>query len=194
MKVFVVASRKTEESKKRGMFVANVLESLGHEVNRSMVGRDYTSKEHDVAGTVKADLESIKNCDVMVYDVTVNTTGGGYLIGVALQQGKNVLCLHDKESSIRPSVRLRGVESPYMTFVEYTKDNLRHILEEYLEELKKNIANSRYILTIEPDIDRFLSWGAQEWGINKAEVLRRSIRHTIEDDGEYQAFMKKKYQ
>ena len=46
------------------------------------------------------DVNWINNCDVLIAEVSVPSHGVGYEIGYALQIGKPVLCIHQKERRV----------------------------------------------------------------------------------------------
>ena len=46
------------------------------------------------------DVNWINNCDVLIAEVSVPSHGVGYEIGYALQIGKPVLCIHQKERKV----------------------------------------------------------------------------------------------
>jgi len=64
------------------------------------------------------DINWIKNCDVLIAEVSVPSHGVGYEIGFALNIGKPVLCLYQKER--RVSKMITGNKNSALNVQEYT--------------------------------------------------------------------------
>ena len=64
------------------------------------------------------DINWIKNCDVLIAEVSVPSHGVGYEIGFALNIGKPVLCLYQKEH--RVSKMITGNKNSVLNVQEYT--------------------------------------------------------------------------
>lgn len=73
------------------------------------------------------DLQWIVESDVLVAEVTVPSLGVGYEIGRAIEMGKPVLCLFQKDSEFTLSAMIAGsnrVEMKYYTVLEEVEDLL----------------------------------------------------------------------
>lgn len=70
---------------------------------------------HDV---YERDINWIKNCDVLIAEVSVPSHGVGYEIGFALNMGKPVLCLHQKERKV--SKMITGNPDHALTVLAYS--------------------------------------------------------------------------
>jgi len=64
------------------------------------------------------DVNWIKNCDTLIAEVSVPSHGVGYEIGFALNIGKPVLCLYQKDR--RVSKMITGNSDPQLGIQEYT--------------------------------------------------------------------------
>jgi nucleoside 2-deoxyribosyltransferase len=64
------------------------------------------------------DANWIKNCDVLIAEVSVPSHGVGYEIGFALNIGKPVLCLYQKER--RVSKMITGNKDSALSIKAYT--------------------------------------------------------------------------
>ena len=64
------------------------------------------------------DVNWINNCDVLIAEVSVPSHGVGYEIGYALQIGKPVLCIHQKER--RVSKMITGNPTQAITIWSYS--------------------------------------------------------------------------
>jgi nucleoside 2-deoxyribosyltransferase len=83
--------------------IVSALESDGHEIPTSHLVRSEVMENerilapHDV---YERDVNWIKNCDVLIAEVSVPSHGVGYEIAFALNIGKPVLCIHQKERRV----------------------------------------------------------------------------------------------
>jgi nucleoside 2-deoxyribosyltransferase len=77
---------------------------------------------HDTANHGKDSKETIKNCDVVLAEVSFPSTGQGIELGWANYLNKPIVCLYKKDS--KPSSALRIVSD---TFIEY--DNAEDMIK-----------------------------------------------------------------
>ena len=101
--------------------IVAALTADGHEIPTSHLAQsDAMENEHKLTSqdVYKRDINWIKNCDVLVAEVSVPSHGVGYEIGFALNIGKPVLCLHQKDR--RVSKMITGNKDPVLTIRAYT--------------------------------------------------------------------------
>lgn len=79
------------------------------------------------------DVNWINNCDVLIAEVSVPSHGVGYEIGYALQIGKPVLCIHQKER--RVSKMITGNPTQAITVWAYSD------VEEAVSQLRAYLQN-----------------------------------------------------
>ena len=80
--------------------IVDALTADGHEVPTSHLAQsEVVEKERVLSPTdvYSRDVQWIQACDVLVAEVSVPSHGVGYEIGFALQAGKSVLCLYQKD-------------------------------------------------------------------------------------------------
>jgi nucleoside 2-deoxyribosyltransferase len=93
----------------------------GHEIPTShLVQSDVMENERKLTPqkVYERDINWIKNCDVLIAEVSVPSHGVGYEIGFALNIGKPVLCLYQKER--RVSKMITGNKDSALKVQEYT--------------------------------------------------------------------------
>jgi nucleoside 2-deoxyribosyltransferase len=93
----------------------------GHEIPTShLVQSDVMENERELApqDVYERDVNWIKNCDALIAEVSVPSHGVGYEIGFALNIGKPVLCIHQKEC--RVSKMITGNKDSALTIRAYT--------------------------------------------------------------------------
>ncbi|MBK8419813.1 nucleoside 2-deoxyribosyltransferase [Candidatus Villigracilis saccharophilus] len=93
----------------------------GHEIPTShLVQSEVMEKERILVpqDVYERDVNWIKNCDVLIAEVSVPSHGVGYEIGYALTIQKPVLCIHKKER--RVSKMITGNPDQALTIQEYS--------------------------------------------------------------------------
>ena len=93
----------------------------GHEIPTSHLARSEVLENErrlEPRGVYERDVNWIKNCDVLIAEVSVPSHGVGYEIGFALNIGKAVLCLHQKDKKV--SKMITGNSDPALTINAYS--------------------------------------------------------------------------
>jgi len=101
--------------------IVAALTADGHEIPTShLADSDVMENERILApkDVYERDTNWIKNCDVLVAEVSVPSHGVGYEIGFALNIGKPVLCLYHRER--RVSKMITGNQNPYLSIRAYS--------------------------------------------------------------------------
>ena len=92
----------------------------GHEIPTSHLAKSETMENERILAArdvYERDVNWIKNCDVLIAEVSVPSHGVGYEIGFALNIGKPILCLHQKERKV--SKMITGNPDQALTVVPY---------------------------------------------------------------------------
>ncbi len=83
--------------------IVAALTADGHEIPTSHLAQsDVMQNEYDLTpqDVYERDVNWIKNCDVLIAEVSVPSHGVGYEIGFALNIRKPVLCLYQKDQRV----------------------------------------------------------------------------------------------
>ena len=107
------------ESAYQGIVAA--LTADGHEIPTShLVQSDVIENERELAPqeVYERDVNWIRDCDVLIAEVSVPSHGVGYEIGFALNIGKPVLCLY--QQGYKVSKMITGNQDPALTVQPYT--------------------------------------------------------------------------
>ena len=106
----------------------------GHEIPTShLVQSNVVENERELTphAVYERDANWIKNCDMLIAEVSVPSHGVGYEIGFALNIGKPVLCLHQKDR--RVSKMITGNSDPALNTEAY-------------ENIKEAISRARFFI------------------------------------------------
>jgi nucleoside 2-deoxyribosyltransferase len=100
--------------------IVAALTADGHEIPTShLVQSDVMQNERELSpqDVYERDVNWIRNCDVLIAEVSVPSHGVGYEIGAALNIGKPVLCIYQKERKV--SKMISGNSDPMLSIHAY---------------------------------------------------------------------------
>ena len=131
----------------------------------------------------------IKNSDVVIAEASYFVSPGvGFELAFALHEKKPVLVLINKNSDIVLSEVIEGNPSKLLTTVRFENQaDLTKDIKQFLLKSKKKL-DTKFILIISPEIDRYLQWAGNERRMHKAQLVRQAIEEMIERDKEYRVF------
>ncbi len=193
MKIYVSAPN-DDRSKLPAFFKAvDDLEKKGHKII-DVYGKEPLPLPDDVDFLVRKHKESekaLKEADVALVDVTYPGRRIGFEIARALDEKKVVIALYDENSNISAKriAPLLGNTSRNIVYKGYSADNINATIEEGLNIAKQQL-DTKFILIISPEIDKYLEWVSQERRMHKAQIVRESIENQMNKDKEYQQFLK----
>ena len=164
-----------------------ILERSGHTVMaRHMQNKDglaiknQTNKE---AALVQSKMSKWrKQASLVVAEVSTPSFGVGQEIAETLADNRQVLALYLKGK--KPNILMhQGRDLLYM--VEYSPENLKAQLNEYIEFAKIN-SDTRFNFFISPQIGSYLDWISHKKKLPRAVYLRRLIEDDMKTNKEYE--------
>ena len=151
----------------------------------------YEETEEDYLEIYRRNEKIILNSDVVVAEVSMSDSGVGYEIALALNNRKPVLAMYNEESVEPTAPPIMAGKSKLLTFVKYKEDEIPQIIDKYLKEVKRKI-DTKFILIISPEIDRYLEWASDYKRMHKAQIVRNAVEKEMENDPDYEKFLKEK--
>lgn len=183
------------KAKDRYQKVTKILKDAGHEVLQydqdklsplELAGR--TDKE--IKEAYKMLQDNMKAADIYIADITYPSVGIGFEISQALSERKQTLVLFHKDSPFSPKANIEAQESEFITFQEYDSEKLEQILLEFLEAAKGKL-DTRFTLTISGELDKYLTWSAEDQRVPKADVVREVLEEMMKDNKKYEKHLGK---
>ena len=153
--------------------VTEVLEHAYEDVVKGIVPSDSTWQS-----IIEDNFAAIAKADIVIADVTFDSTALGYQIATAVQQKKPTLLLL-KEGVSAPSFTW-NIPSSFLKRVEYNAVNIKEQVVPFLEENNITTKDMRFNFFIDRAIYNYLRWSALKTGKTKAEVLRELVQREIE--------------
>lgn len=187
MKVYFTASLRGKKDKNFDYTkIYKIIENLGHQhVDDLIVSGNshnfYEGTNEDKANLYKKALDSIKNCDVVVLDVSVPSLSMGFLLLKSLEASKPVIALYKQGYS--PYFAL-GIDDERLQVIDYTDENLEIELNSSLE-IAQEKADVRFNFFISPRIGTYLDWISKVKKIPRSVYLRALIEKEIDLNEEY---------
>lgn len=183
MKIFV-AGDQSENKKKSSLFSTGIryLESLGHNVTSK---NDFKGNESAQFAQVQ---KAIKNIDIFIIEITVTDVKSGFEVAKALDEKKMVIALYKKITNKENLNFFTNQKSRNLIMVEYSDDDLKEKIDKALSKAKK-LMDSKFILIISPEIDRYLDWASTNKRMHKAQIVRNALESAIKKDKGYKSYL-----
>jgi len=151
----------------------------------------YTKDEEQLLQLYKKLQGEVKTSDFLVAEISEPSSGIGYLISQAVAEKKPVLVLMKEDTKGNAPLPLTVGDNKYIHFETYKdiEPEIEEIVARFLNKMK-DIIDTKFILIISPDIDKYLEWASQERRMHKAQLVREAIEGQMNKDKEYQQFLK----
>jgi nucleoside 2-deoxyribosyltransferase len=166
--------------------VIAAIKEKGHTLASDWVEEAYTNLDKGTAlddqswqTITKASFEAIARSDIVIADVSYDSTALGYQIAVAIQQKKPTLLI--LQEGKRVPWFTWNIPSDFLSKVEYTDTNVASKVVPFLEENDIATKDMRFNFFIDRPIYNYLRWAALKTGKTKAEILRELVQREIEN-------------
>lgn len=174
--------------------IIDTLKSMGHEVLQ--YGSDHLSptelvnrSDDEIENAYKMLDKLMKQADAVVTEISLPSVGIGYEISEAISQKKPVLALTYSKANFQPLATIEGNKSKFIRYVRYDKEDIEGSLKKFIDN-SRDIIDTKFILIISPEIDKYLEWTATERRMHKAQVVREAIEDMMNKDKDYKNFLK----
>ena len=115
----------------KAQFLSKTIEDMGHQIISKWVTRTDPGFKITPREVFERDIKGVKECDILVAEISNRSHGVGMEIMLAHLQGKEILCLSRKDTVI--SRMILGL--PRAILIEYSSKNKAvKKLEEYLRK------------------------------------------------------------
>lgn len=189
MKIYFTAavSHVSPEVREHYKKIISILTKLGHTVVAS-----YSEEKDGKLIRAQSDKEAIavqtklnkwrKQAALVVVEASTPSFGVGQEIANALSDNQQVMVLFVKGK--KPNIlTYQGRDLLYQ--IEYTPENLKEQLTEYIEFAKSN-SDTRFNFFISPRIGSYLDWVAHKMKLPRAVYLRKLIEEDMEQNKDYE--------
>ena len=129
----------------------------------------------------------IKDTDILIADVTNADSKVGYEVARALDEKKVVIALEEEKSKNQFLV-IHGNQSKQIVSAKYNAKNIEEVTTNAIKEASGKL-DSKFILIISPEMDRYLNWASKVKRTHKAQVVRAALESMIKKDKEYKDYI-----
>ncbi len=151
---------------------------------------DFEKDQEEIRKMIKEIEKSMKEADVLIADITISTAGPGYDIATALNLKKPVLVLKREDDNVKRGPHSITVKkSKLLNYIKYNDENIRKVLRDFLNNSRK-LLDTKFILIISPEIDRYLEWAADNKRMHKAQIVREAVEDMMVKDQEFKKAIK----
>lgn len=188
MKIYISLPIESNETK-LSSFLEGVshLKKLGHNILET--GRNNTKTKDNTFKYFTHSEKSIKDADIVIAEVSEVDGKIGYEIAKTVSEKKLVIALENEIAKSKQNPIIHGNSSKNIIYQKYNKSNIVKILDNSLKEASKRL-DSKFILIISPEIDRYLDWSSQNKRMHKAQVVRTALENAMKKDRDYQESLK----
>lgn len=151
-------------------------------------GIEYLKKiGHNVSITTRISEKTdkqIKDCDLMLIDISDISYKQGYEIAKALDEKKGVILLESENSNTSKSIP----KNKSLIYKKFSSNNIVSVLQRAIKEAESKL-DSKFILIISPEIERYLEWAAQNKRMHKAQIVRNAVEQMMQKDKDYKNYL-----
>lgn len=166
--------------------VTKAIKDKGHVLTRDWLEEAYENIQGGMEANDKKwqtiideDFEAIAKADVIIADVSTDSTAMGYQIATAIHQKKPTLLVLREGTTVPPFTW--NIPSSFLKRIEYNGSNIDEKITPFLEENDITTKDMRFNFFIDRGIYNYLRWAALKTGKTKAEVLRELVNREIEN-------------
>ena len=125
--------------------------------------------------------EWINQSDIVIAEVSHQSTSIGHEITHAFSKNKPVILLHVEDKS---PILFKGIKSDRLQLIEYHVEDLESQLKKAINFASDN-QDTRFNFFISPEHQNYLDWIAKHRKIPRSVFLRRLIEEHMEDNPDY---------
>lgn len=160
-----------------------LLKKIGHNINDTAIS---ASKAKDLEKSFSRNDKLIKETDILVAEISNADSKIGYEIARALDEKKVVVAFENEKAKETFPV-IHGNNTKQLILKKYTKANIESVVEEALKEAEGRL-DSKFILIISPEMDRYLNWASKTKRTHKAQIVRAAVEQMIKKDKDYREY------
>jgi hypothetical protein len=192
MKIFFATSSQFYlENKERFETIKRTIKEVSGGVLLSMTDKklDGIKTEKEVVTLIQSGQSALKDSDVVIAVSDLGSAGLGYDIAKAIDMKKPVLIISEEGDQSKKTPHPIRINSKLLTYRSYKNhDDLKKVIKEFISD-SKNKLDTKFILIISPEIDRYLEWASEFRRMHKAQVVRESVEAVMKKDKEYRGLL-----
>lgn len=138
----------------------------------------YNLNYNGVVKHYETTINDLKNADIVVAEVSMQSMAMGYLVNKSLELSKPTLCLHSKGKS---PFFLSGIVDSNLIISEYSTNEIKAVIDDAFDYFAGN-KDKRFNLMLPPSMISFLNEISERKGVSKAEILRSEVKKMMKKE------------
>jgi len=183
MKIFFLASINSNQKIRNNYSeIVELLEALGNDVTFKYSLEEPSAldslSDKQLENRAKNISKEMLNCDGLVFEGTISSTGAGFLLSQALQKGMPTLFLIQERYSglyLADPNRLLMIKE----YNPIARKELEDIISKYMRFADKQTLSNRFNLMISDSMHEFISNQSKLLNISRADFIRNLIYNEI---------------
>ncbi|KKQ97916.1 MAG: hypothetical protein UT24_C0010G0005 [Candidatus Woesebacteria bacterium GW2011_GWB1_39_12] len=148
-------------------------------------------KDRNIAKIFKTIVNAINETNVVVIEYTVPNFSSSHQINYALLKKKPTLVMRLTKDNPRFSDSyLEAIQSPHLTLRDYTKENYKEVIDDFLGIVEIGLGNQRYNIVLEKKQKYYLDWASNYYKKSRSEMIRELIDGKSDKDKNYRRYLK----
>jgi hypothetical protein len=190
MKIFLLGTR-SDQLNIVYKEIYDLVNSLGYTLIDDWTKKTDEDDANDYQAVYKSHIQNINKSDIVIAEISKPSSGVSFLIASALNMKKPVIAIYNNSLFQKKPTIIRGSSSTnkLLHYLEYTNNDLSKNLKSSIKDMK-NLLDTKFILIISPDIDKYLTWVSDNRRMHKAQVVRQAVEEAMQNDKEYKAYQK----
>lgn len=188
---FITTVTSLDENIESLRLVMKTVQDKGHVLARDWIEAAYadiqkgveSKKDDSWQSIIEENFEAIAKADVIIVDVSYDSTAIGYQVATAIHQKKPTLLILKEGMKVPPFTW--NIPSSFLSRIEYNKDTITDKITPFLTDNDITTKDMRFNFFIDRPIYNYLRWSALRTGKTKAEILRELVQREIEDKDKY---------
>jgi len=144
--------------------------------------------EKEVVNCYRKIQTELRRNDFIVSEISVPSSGIGFMIAQAINDHKPVLTLIQAGSTHTP-LPIMAKDTKFISYYEYNSPaDINHIVQNFLRKIKRMV-DYRFILLLHSNLEKYLEWASHNRYQPKSVLIRKAIEAKIKEDVQYQKFL-----
>jgi hypothetical protein len=85
---------------------------------------------------------------------------------------------------------LEAIDSPFLNLKEYTLQNMRDVIDEFIGYSQIESGQGRYNIVLDKRKKHYLDWASVKYKKSKSLIIRELLDEMIAEDADYRKYLK----
>ncbi len=134
-------------------------------------------------------ITAIKDADVSVIEFTVPNFSTSHQITFSLHRRKPTLVMRLKKDNTFKDSYIEALNSPYLKLVQYNKDNIAEVIDDFLGYSAIESGLKRYNIVLGKNHKYYLDWAANKYDQSRSQIIRDLVEGKMKKDKDFKIYL-----